>query len=78
VAHTTYNAIMAVTDALMNANPISLVVLAIAALTAAFVLAYEKIKPFHDAVDTAFILPKGFWSWLTRILATSAALVSRA
>jgi hypothetical protein len=58
VAHTAYNAIMAVTDALMNANPISLVVLVIAALAAGFVLAYEKIKPFHDAVDTAFILLK--------------------
>jgi hypothetical protein len=67
VAQTAYSAIMAVTDALMNANPISLVVLAIAALTAGFVLAYEKIKPFHDAVDTAFILLKDFcrWPWIT-------------
>ena len=39
VVQTAYNAIMAVTDVLMNANPISLVVLAIAALTAGFVLA---------------------------------------
>jgi hypothetical protein len=42
----------------MNANPISFVVLAIAALTAGFVLADEKTKTFHDAVDTAFILLK--------------------
>jgi hypothetical protein len=26
------------------------------ALTAGFVLAYEKFKPFHNAVGTAFIL----------------------
>jgi hypothetical protein len=58
VVQTAYNAIMAVTDALMNANSISLVVLAIEALTASFVLAYNKLKPFHDAVNTAFVMLK--------------------
>jgi hypothetical protein len=58
VVQTAYNAIMAVTDALMNANSISLVVLAIEALTASFVLAYNKLKPFHDAVNTALVLLK--------------------
>jgi hypothetical protein len=60
----TYNAVQAITNALMAATPVSLVVLAIAALAAGFVLAYNKLKPFHDAVNTAFVLLQELWSWL--------------
>lgn len=35
-------------------NPIGLIVLAVAALAAAFVLAYKKIEPFRDLVDSIF------------------------
>lgn len=38
-------------DIVMNANPISLIVIAIVALAAAFYEAYEHIKPFRDAVN---------------------------
>jgi hypothetical protein len=50
---TAYNAVQAITDALMAATPVGLVDLAIAVLAAGFVLAYNTLKPFHDAVNTA-------------------------
>jgi hypothetical protein len=40
----------------MAANPVGFLVIAIAALAAGFVLAYNKLKPFYDAVNTAFAL----------------------
>jgi hypothetical protein len=44
-------------NAIMDANPIMIVVLAIAALVAAFVLAYNHIKWFRDMVDAV-------WAWM--------------
>lgn len=41
----------------MNANPLSLIVLAIIAFVGAIILAYKKVKWFHDAVDA-------FWQGL--------------
>jgi phage-related protein len=41
-------------NAAMNANPVSLIVLALAALVAGLVLAYKKVGWFHDFVDAAF------------------------
>lgn len=38
-------------NAVMDANPIALVILAIAAIAAALVIAYNNVQPFHDAVD---------------------------
>jgi hypothetical protein len=38
----------------MSLNPIGAVVVAVAALAAAFVLAYKKIEPFRDLVDSIF------------------------
>jgi phage-related minor tail protein len=35
-------------------NPIGLIVLAVAALAAAFVLAYQKIEPFRDLIDSIY------------------------
>ena len=58
VVQTAYNVVQASTNALMAANPVGLVIVAIAALTAGFVLAYNKLKPFYDAVNTAFVLLK--------------------
>lgn len=40
-----------VLNAVLHANPIMLVVVAIAALVAAFIWAYNNVKPFKDAVD---------------------------
>jgi galactitol-specific phosphotransferase system IIC component len=42
----------------MAANPVGLVIVAIAVLAAGFVLAGNKLKPFHDAVNMAFVLLK--------------------
>jgi hypothetical protein len=38
----------------LSLNPIGLVVIAVAALAAAFVLAYKKIEPFRDLMDSIF------------------------
>lgn len=46
-------------NAAMDANPIVLAVLAIAALVAVFVLAYKKVKWFREAVQDV-------WSWIKR------------
>jgi hypothetical protein len=51
-------AVPATTNALMAATPVGLVVIAIAALAVGFVLAYNKLKAFYDAVNTAFVLLK--------------------
>jgi phage-related protein len=53
----------------MAATPVGLVVIAIAALAAGFVLADNKLEPFHDAVNTAFVLHQELWSWLSGTLA---------
>lgn len=59
------SAATAVLDAIMDANPIMLVVLAIIALIAALTWAYYNIKPVHDAIDFLWELIKGFWAWMT-------------
>ena len=38
----------------LSLNPIGLIVIGVAALAAAFVLAYKKIKPFRDLMDSIF------------------------
>ncbi len=52
-------------NAVMNANPVFLVVTAIAALTAGLVLAYNKSETFRDIVDGAFraIGRAAEWLW---------------
>lgn len=55
-----YTAIQAGLNLVMNANPVFLVVAAIAALAAGFYLAYTKIKPFHDAVNAVAGAVKSF------------------
>lgn len=44
--------IQAAFNLVMMLNPIGLVVLAVAALAAGFVLAYKKIEPFRDLIDS--------------------------
>ena len=48
----------------MGANPIVLVIAAIVALIAAFVLAYQNIEWFRDMVDAA-------WAWITDVFGTA-------
>lgn len=51
-------------NAALNANPITLVVIAIVALAAGFFLAYKKIGFFHTAVDKAWQLLQSGFHWV--------------
>lgn len=46
-------------NAAMSANPIGLAVVAVAALTAGIVIAYKKIQPFRDLIDSLWKKVKG-------------------
>lgn len=50
--------VMTIFNAVVAANPISLIVLAIAALVAALVLAYQKVDWFRNFIDAAFTVIK--------------------
>lgn len=54
IAQAAWNGVMAITDALMNANPVMLVVLALIALAAALVYAYKHSATFRAIVQAAF------------------------
>jgi hypothetical protein len=51
-------------NAALAANPIALVVIALAALAAGLYLAYQKIGPFHDAVDALGDGLKDVFGWV--------------
>lgn len=51
-------------NAAMNANPVMLVVLAVAALVAAFVLAYKKVGWFRAAVDASVRFIGRAFTWV--------------
>lgn len=55
----TWAAVQWVLNAALNANPIGLIVLGIAALVAGFVLAYQKSETFRNIVNAAFGAVKG-------------------
>jgi hypothetical protein len=65
VALRIWTAVQTVLDAVLAANPIGLVVVAIAALVAGVVLAYQHVKWFHDAVNVLWSILKSLISWLT-------------
>ncbi|MEW2383386.1 phage tail tape measure protein [Micromonospora sp. NPDC047707] len=52
-------------NAAMTANPIGLVILAIVALVAGLVIAYQKSETFRNIVDAAFrgVAAAGLWLW---------------
>ena len=54
-----------VLDAAMDANPIGLVVIAIAALAAGLIYAYKHSETFRNIVNTAFasVVAQGEWLW---------------
>lgn len=60
-----WTAVQWLLNAALNANPISIVVLAIAALVAAVIIAYKKSDTFRAIVDAAFraIGKAGKWMW---------------
>ena len=59
-----WTAIQAAFNVVMAANPVVLVAVAIAALGAAVVLAYQHFQPFHDAVDKAWQLLQSGFHWI--------------
>ena len=59
IVMTTFNAIVKIAtiiqagfNLILSLNPIGLLVIAVAALAAGFVLAYQKIEPFRDLIDS--------------------------
>lgn len=51
----------------LDANPVGAVILAVAALAGGFVLAYKKIKPFRDLVDSIVRALKSAVTWMGRL-----------
>jgi hypothetical protein len=62
-----YTAVQTALDVVLAANPIGIVVLAIAALAAGLVYAYKNCETFRNVVDGAFkaIAAAGKWMWNT-------------
>lgn len=54
IAVKTWTLALALLNLVLNANPVMLVIVAIIAFVAALVVAYTKVKWFHDLVNTAF------------------------
>lgn len=68
-------------NAVMSANPIMLAVIAIAALTAGFIIAYKKVGWFHDGVDAMMDKVKdsaGFLKNLAEVITLPYTLAFRA
>jgi hypothetical protein len=62
----TWTAVQAALNVVMSANPLGLVVVAVAALAAGLVYAYKKSETFRDVVDTVFgtvgKIMRSFWN----------------
>jgi phage-related protein len=56
-------------NAAMDANPIGIVIVAIAALVAAFILAYTHCKPFRDAINDLGTVLGGFFKEAVEVVA---------
>ena len=59
-----WTAVQAVLNAVMSANPIGLIILAIAGLAAGVIYAYTHFKPFRDAVQDAWNVVKDLGEWV--------------
>jgi RNAse (barnase) inhibitor barstar len=60
-----WTAVQTALDVVLNANPIGLIVAAIAALVAGVILAYQHIGWFHDAVQAVWNVIKSFVDFIT-------------
>ncbi|NUR48153.1 MAG: peptidoglycan DD-metalloendopeptidase family protein [Hamadaea sp.] len=60
-----YTAVQAVLNTVMAANPIGIIIVAVAALAAGLIYAYKNSETFRQIVDTAFhaIADVGRWLW---------------
>jgi hypothetical protein len=56
--------VQAALNVVMDANPIGLVILAVAGLVAGVILAYQHFKPFHEAVDAVWSVLKDLGAWI--------------
>lgn len=65
VATTAWTAVQAALNAVMTANPIVLVIAALAALAAGVIWAYNNVEWFRDLVDNAWdvIVTASKWAW---------------
>lgn len=77
VATKAWSAGQAALNLVMSANPIGLVVIAVAALVAGIVVAYQQSKTFRDVVDAAFsaIGAAGTWLWNNALKPAIQAMV---
>ncbi|MER5649591.1 hypothetical protein [Streptosporangium sp. NPDC002524] len=78
VATVAWTAVQWLLNAALNANPISLIVLAIAGLVAGVVYAYNNVEWFRKGVDTAWKAISGAftWAWNSVIKPALTQLVS--
>ena len=68
--------VQALVNFLMTANPIGLIVLAIAALAVGFMVAYEKVGWFRDGVQSVVGWLKSAWDWVTKLWNLPATVIS--
>jgi hypothetical protein len=78
-AYETITKAMAIAQGLLNAvmsmNPIGLVVIAIAALTAAFIIAYQHSEKFRDIITDAFDTVKDVAESVAKVVGTAFRVV---
>jgi phage-related protein len=65
IAQKVWNTVQLAFNIIMDANPIGLVIVAIAALVAAVIYAYTHVKWFRDAVDAVWQVIQALASWIT-------------
>jgi len=72
-----WSVVQGILNVVMSANPIALVVIAIAALVAGIVYAYNNCETFRKVVDTAFkaIATAGTWLWNNALKPVVQAIV---
>ena len=74
-----YTAVQAALNIVMSMNPIGLIVIGIAALVAAFVIAYQKSEKFRDVIKGAMQAIGDAWRWVwNNVLAPVFELLAKA
>jgi hypothetical protein len=59
-----WTAVQTALDVVLNANPIGLIIVAVAALTAGVIYAYNHFQPFHDAIQSVWEALKAVGAWI--------------
>ena len=81
IATTTWTALQWLLNLALTANPIGIVVVAIAALVAAFILAYQNSEEFRRIVDGVFKAVVGFVqtavATISRVIGTLTAILQK-